>query len=155
MIFSPQTIGFDGFSMVLESFNHWFQWFSMVMDHWFNYAMVSMNCSPLVVVVVVVVVVLVVDCWLPYSIYLDLDFHLCTMTEPKEHSREICYLEVVGPFFKKVSCLLEKTGTGRLGWYRVIIWSCATVCHDFSVTDSAPAMETCNILKESVKKWFC
>ena len=107
MFFSPQTIGFNGFSMVLGSFNHWFQWFSMVMDHWFDYEMVSMNRSPLVVVVVVVVVVLVVDCWLPYSIYLDLDFHLCTMTEPKEHSREICYLEVVGPFFKKVSCLLR------------------------------------------------
>ena len=47
MIPSPRTIGFNGFSMVLGSFNHWFQWFSMVMDHWSNDAMVSMYCSPL------------------------------------------------------------------------------------------------------------
>ena len=33
--------------MVLGSFNHWLQWFSMVMDHWSNDAMVSMYCSPL------------------------------------------------------------------------------------------------------------
>ena len=47
MISSPQTICFNVFSMVLRSFNHWFQWFSMVMDHWSNNAMVSMYCSPL------------------------------------------------------------------------------------------------------------
>ena len=47
MFSSPQTIGFNGFSMVLGSFNHWFQWFSMVMDHWSNDAMVSMYCSSL------------------------------------------------------------------------------------------------------------
>ena len=47
MIFSPQTIDFNGFSMVWGSFNHWFQWFSMVMDHWSNDAMVSMDRSPL------------------------------------------------------------------------------------------------------------
>ena len=45
LIFSPQTIAFDGFPMVLGSFNHWFQWFSMVMDHWSNNAMVLMDCS--------------------------------------------------------------------------------------------------------------
>ena len=28
--------------------------------------------------------------WLPYSTYLYLDFHLCSMTKLKEHSREIC-----------------------------------------------------------------
>ena len=33
--------------MVLGSFNHWFQWFSMVMDHWSNNAMVLMDHSPL------------------------------------------------------------------------------------------------------------
>ena len=47
MISSPQTIGFNGFSMVLGSFNHWFQWFSMVMDHWSKDTMVSMYRSPL------------------------------------------------------------------------------------------------------------
>ena len=47
MISSPHTNGFNGFSMVLGSFNHWFQWFSMVMDHWSNDAMVSMYRSPL------------------------------------------------------------------------------------------------------------
>ena len=30
--------------------------------------------------------------WLPYSTYLHLDFHLCSMTKLKEHSREICYV---------------------------------------------------------------
>ena len=47
MISSPQTIGFNGFLMVLGPFNYWFQWFSMVMDHWSNDAMVSMYRSPL------------------------------------------------------------------------------------------------------------
>ena len=28
---------------------------------------------------------------MPYSTYLYLDFHLCSMTKLKEHSREICY----------------------------------------------------------------
>ena len=28
--------------------------------------------------------------WLPYSTYLYLDIHLCSMTKLKEHSREIC-----------------------------------------------------------------
>ena len=41
------TNAFNGFSMVLGSFNHWFQWFSMVMDHWSNNAMVLMDHSPL------------------------------------------------------------------------------------------------------------
>ena len=48
MISSPQTIGFNNLSMVLGSFNHWIEWFSMVMDHWSNDAMVSMYCSPLI-----------------------------------------------------------------------------------------------------------
>ena len=50
MISSHPTVGFNGFSMVLGSFNHWFQWFSMVMDHGSNNAMVSMYCSPLCIV---------------------------------------------------------------------------------------------------------
>ena len=33
--------------MVLGSFNHWFQWFSIVMDHWSHNAMVLMDHSPL------------------------------------------------------------------------------------------------------------
>ena len=33
--------------MVLESFNHWFQWFSMVTGHWSNNAMVLIYRSPL------------------------------------------------------------------------------------------------------------
>ena len=41
------TNAFNGFSMVLGSFNHWFQWFLMVIDHWTTDAMVSMDCSPL------------------------------------------------------------------------------------------------------------
>merc|ERR1711872_1027316 len=41
------TNAFNGFLMVLGSFNHWFQWFSMVMDHWSNNAMVLMDHSPL------------------------------------------------------------------------------------------------------------
>ena len=47
MISSPQTIGSNGFSMVLWCFNHWFRWFSMFIDHWFNDVMVSMYRSPL------------------------------------------------------------------------------------------------------------
>ena len=47
IIFSPKTIDFNGFSMVWGSFNHWLQWFSMVMDHWSNDAMVSMDRWPL------------------------------------------------------------------------------------------------------------
>jgi len=47
MISSPHTNGFNGFSMVLGSFNHWFQWFSRVMDHLSNDTMVSMYHSPL------------------------------------------------------------------------------------------------------------
>ena len=31
--------------------------------------------------------------WLPYSTYLYLDFHLCSMTKLKEHDREICYIK--------------------------------------------------------------
>ena len=38
--------------------------------------------------------------------------------------------------FESPTTKRAKTGTWRLGWYRVIIWSCATVCYDFSVTDS-------------------
>ena len=45
--FSPMTIPYNGFSMVLGSFNHWFQWFSMVMDHWTNDEMVIIDRSPL------------------------------------------------------------------------------------------------------------
>ena len=41
MFFSPLTIAFIGFSMVLGPFNHWFQWYSMVVDHWSNDVMVS------------------------------------------------------------------------------------------------------------------
>ena len=32
--------------------------------------------------------------WLPHSTYLYLDFHLCSMTTLKEHSREICYKKI-------------------------------------------------------------
>ena len=35
------TIGFNGFSMVFESANHWFRWFSMVVHHWSNDGMVT------------------------------------------------------------------------------------------------------------------
>ena len=45
--FSFQTIAFNGFSMVVESFNYLFQWFSIVMDHWSHNAMVLMDHSPL------------------------------------------------------------------------------------------------------------
>ena len=45
--FEGPAIGFNSFSMVFGSFNHWLQWFSMVMDHWSNDAMVSMYRSPL------------------------------------------------------------------------------------------------------------
>ena len=31
---------------------------------------------------------------MPYSTYLYLDFHLCSMTKLKEHSREICQVDV-------------------------------------------------------------
>ena len=48
LAFSFQTIAFNGFSMVFESFNHLVQWFSMVTGHWSNDAMVSMDRSPLV-----------------------------------------------------------------------------------------------------------
>ena len=35
------TIGFNGFSMVLGSGNHWFRWFSMVVHHWSADGMVT------------------------------------------------------------------------------------------------------------------
>ena len=35
------TIGFNGFSMVLGSRNHWFRWFTMVVHHWSNDGMVT------------------------------------------------------------------------------------------------------------------
>ena len=60
MFFSPLTSDHcfqwfsDGFGVTQPSpvndFHppyHWFQWFSVVMDHWSNDAMVSMNRSPL------------------------------------------------------------------------------------------------------------
>ena len=47
MFFSPLTISFIGFFMVLGSFNHWFQWYSMVVDHWSNDVMVSSERSSL------------------------------------------------------------------------------------------------------------
>ena len=47
MFFSPLTIAFIGFSMVLGPFNHWFQWYSMVVDHWSNDVMVSSERSSL------------------------------------------------------------------------------------------------------------
>ena len=43
MFFGMLTIDNDGFSMVLGLSNHWFQWFSMVKDHWSNDGMVSMD----------------------------------------------------------------------------------------------------------------
>ena len=43
MFFGTLTIANDGFSMVFGSPNHWFQWFSMVKDHWSNDGMVSMD----------------------------------------------------------------------------------------------------------------
>ena len=47
MFFSPLTIAFIGFSVVLGSFNHWFQLYSMVADHWSNDVMVSRERSSL------------------------------------------------------------------------------------------------------------
>ena len=35
------TIGFNGFSMVLGSGNHWFRWFLMVVYHWSDDGMVT------------------------------------------------------------------------------------------------------------------
>ena len=35
------TIGFNRFSMVFESANHWFRWFSMVVHHWSSDGMVT------------------------------------------------------------------------------------------------------------------
>ena len=43
MFFGTLTIANNGFSMVFGSPNYWFQWFSMVMDHWSNDGMVSMD----------------------------------------------------------------------------------------------------------------
>ena len=43
MFFGTLTIANNGFSMVFRSPNHWFQWFSMVKDHWSNDGMVSMD----------------------------------------------------------------------------------------------------------------
>ena len=48
MFFGTLTIDINGFSMVFGSPNHWFQWFSMVRDHWSNDGMVSMDRSGLV-----------------------------------------------------------------------------------------------------------
>ena len=48
MFFGMLTIDNDGFSMVLGLSNHWFQWFSMVKDHWSNDGMVSMDRTGLV-----------------------------------------------------------------------------------------------------------
>merc|ERR1711989_65014 len=42
-VFDTLTIANNGFSMVLGSPHHWFQWFSMVRDHWSNDGMVSMD----------------------------------------------------------------------------------------------------------------
>ena len=42
-VFGTLAIGNDGFSMVLWSPDHWFQWFSMVKDHWSNDGMVLMD----------------------------------------------------------------------------------------------------------------
>ena len=47
MFFSPLTIAFIGFLMVLGSFNHWFQWYSMVVDHRSYDVMDSSERSPL------------------------------------------------------------------------------------------------------------
>ena len=49
MFFGMLTIDNDGFSMVLGLSNHWFQWFSMVKDHWSNDGMVSMDRTGLMV----------------------------------------------------------------------------------------------------------
>ena len=43
MFFGGLTIAINGFSMVFLFFYHRFQWFSMVLDHWSNDAMVSMD----------------------------------------------------------------------------------------------------------------
>ena len=48
MFFGMLTIDNDGFSMVLGLSNHWFQWFSMVKDHWSNDGMVSMDRTGLI-----------------------------------------------------------------------------------------------------------
>ena len=41
--FGNLTIAINGFSMFFLFFYHRFQWFSMVLDHWSNDAMVSMD----------------------------------------------------------------------------------------------------------------
>ena len=51
MFFGMLTIDNDGFSMVLGLSNHWFQWFSMVKDHWSNDGMVSMDRTGLYCIV--------------------------------------------------------------------------------------------------------
>ena len=43
MFFGTPTIDINGFSMVFGWFHIWFQWFSMVQDHWSNDEMVSMD----------------------------------------------------------------------------------------------------------------
>ena len=50
MFFGMLTIDNDGFSMVLGLSNHWFQWFSMVKDHWSNDGMVSMDRTGLLLI---------------------------------------------------------------------------------------------------------
>ena len=45
--FQPPDHCFYWISMVLGSFKHWFQWFSMIMDQWSNDLMVVMDRSPL------------------------------------------------------------------------------------------------------------
>ena len=51
MFFGGLTIAINGFSMVFLFFYHRFQWFSMVLDHWSNDAMVSMDRCGLALIV--------------------------------------------------------------------------------------------------------
>ena len=59
---------------------------------------------------------------MPYSTYLYIDFHLCSMTKLKEHSREICYgkSQVMADLFVSVKSWMLSDIVLRQSLYMVI-----------------------------------
>ena len=74
--------------------------------------------------------------WLPYSTYLYLDLHLCSMTKLKEHSREICYMVI----WCYSQCLFILS---TMSWVRGIFLRASTIFS--AVANSSPPTEDFHI----------
>ena len=68
----------------------------------FNIIMIAMM-NNIIMIAMMINIIVTNTSLLPYSTYLHLDFHLCSMIKLKEHSREICY-SIMVPIILFFSC---------------------------------------------------